>query len=370
MHDCIIIGGGLIGMLTARELAMAGRQVLLIEQGQTGRESSWAGGGIISPLYPWRYHASITALASWSQRHYPALADALQAEGGIDPEYIKSGLLIIEPEDIEYAMEWAGSAQQILQKIDQSAARNCEPALKTEFHFAAWMPEVAQIRNPRLAKSAYHSIHNRVEIRQQTQVTGFLTHGDQIRGVSTASENIPSACVIVCAGAWTGNLLQEFIPPPKIEPVLGQMILFRTDPGTISRIVLHQDRYVIPRRDGRVLVGSTLEYRGFDKSTSTEAKNSLTSFALKHFPQLSQYEMEHHWAGLRPGSPQGIPYIGPVPGVEGLYLNAGHFRNGVVLGPASARLMADLVLGREPIVPPVPYAIDAPRDKAARPRLS
>ncbi len=369
MHDCIIIGGGLIGMLTARELAMAGRQVLLIEQGQTGRESSWAGGGIISPLYPWRYPASITALASWSQRHYPALSDALQAEGGIDPEYIRSGMLIIEPEDIEHATEWADSTRQTLHKIDQNAARDCEPALKKEVHFAAWMPEVAQIRNPRLAKSVYQSIHHRVTIRQHTQVTGFLTHGDRIGGVTTSSENIPSECVIVCAGAWTGKLLHEFIPPPKIEPVLGQMILFRTDPGTLSRIVLHQDRYVIPRRDGRVLVGSTLEYRGFDKSISAEARRSLTHYALDHFPQLSQFEIEHHWAGLRPGSPQGIPYIGPVPGMEGLYVNAGHFRNGVVLGPASARLMADLVLEREPIVAPTPYAIDAPRNKAARPGL-
>jgi glycine oxidase len=361
MHDCIIIGGGLIGMLTARELAIAGRQVLLIEQGRIGRESSWAGGGIISPLYPWRYPTSITALASWGQRHYPALAKALREESGIDPEYIRSGLLIIEPDDMPDALDWTTSAHQSLHKIDREAIRFCEPELRTKAHQAAWMPEVAQIRNPRLVKAAFKAIQDRVEIRQQIRVTGLLTHGGRIRGVATAAGELTSECIIVCAGAWAGELLRHVVPPPAIEPVLGQMILFRANPGAISHIVLHEDRYVIPRRDGRVLVGSTLEHRGFDKSTTTSARKALTSYALDHFPLLAACAIEHHWAGLRPGSPQGIPYIGSVPGIAGLFVNAGHFRNGVVLGPASARLMSDIVLDRAPILSPAPYALDTPR---------
>jgi glycine oxidase len=118
-------------------------------------------------------------------------------------------------------------------------------------------------------------------------------------------------------------------------------------------------------RDGRIVVGSTLEYRGFDKQTTEQAKQELEAFALAHFPSLQEARIEHHWAGLRPGSPNGIPYIGQVPGIDGLYLNAGHFRNGVVLGPASARLMADIVLQRPTILDPTPYAIDAKREIAA-----
>jgi glycine oxidase len=361
MHDCIIIGGGLIGMLTARELAIAGRQVLLLEQGEVGRESSWAGGGIISPLYPWRYPGSITELAGWGQRHYPDLADALHAESGIDPEHTRNGLLVIEPEDIKDAIDWARSSHQILHKIDQTTILECEPTLRTEALQAAWMPEIAQIRNPRLVKAAFKAIRERVEIRQHTQVSGFITGGDRIRGVTTSSGNHLSECVIVCAGAWAGTLLNDYLPRPDIQPVLGQMILFRASPDAIKRIVLHQDRYVIPRRDGRVLVGSTVEYRGFDKTTTEDAKRTLKHYALDHFPMLAEAEIEHHWAGLRPGSPHGIPYIGPVPGINGLYLNAGHFRNGVVLGPASARLMSDIVLGRTPILSPTPYALDADR---------
>jgi glycine oxidase len=362
MYESIIIGGGLIGLLTARELAIAGKKVLLIEQGEVGRESSWAGGGIISPLYPWRYPGSITELARWGQHHYPDLADALRNESGIDPEYTRNGLLVIEPDDVQLAIDWASSSHQILHKIDQATIRDHEPALATEALEAAWMPDIAQIRNPRLVKAAFKAIRDRVECRQHTQVTGFIMRGNHIDGVTTSSDRFLSECVVVCAGAWAGKLLNDFLPRPDIKPVLGQMILFRAPPDTVSRIVLHRDRYVIPRRDGRVLVGSTVEYRGFDKTTTAVAKRTLQHYALDHFPVLSEAIIEHHWAGLRPGSPHGIPYIGPVPGIQGLYLNAGHFRNGVVLGPASARLMSDIVLGREPILPPTPYGLDASRD--------
>ena len=220
---------------------------------------------------------------------------------------------------------------------------------------------VAQLRNPRLVKACRGAIEGRVTIHEQTTVTRLLTQSGRIQGVDTTSGRFSAPNVIVCTGAWTGKLLQPYIASPEIEPVLGQMILFRSQPGAISRIVLRQDRYVIPRRDGRVLVGSTLEHRGYDKQTTESAKAALKAYAIDHFPVLQQAEIEHHWAGLRPGSPKGIPYIGPVPGVEGLYLNAGHFRNGVVLGPASARLISDIALDLTPILPPSLYALDAPR---------
>ncbi|MES9837955.1 MAG: glycine oxidase ThiO [Candidatus Thiodiazotropha sp.] len=361
MTDCLIVGGGIIGMLTAAELHAAGMAVTLIDKGNTGRESSWAGGGIISPLYPWRYDDAVTRLAGWSQARYPALAETLIAAGGPDPEYSKNGLLILAPGDTSTALEWAGRFGQSLQPLDQDAISACEPNLDSAAEEAVWLPEVAQIRNPRLAKSLTHTIRNKIEILEQTEATQLLIEQDRIRGVGTNAGPIPVERVIICAGAWSATLLGGIVPPPAIEPVLGQMIIFRHRPGDISRIVLHNDRYLIPRRDGRILIGSTLEHRGFDKTTTDEAKQALKAFAFAHFPSLQTAEVEHHWAGLRPGSPSGIPYIGPVTEVDGLYINAGHFRNGVVLGPASARLMADLVLGRQAILDPGAYAIDAER---------
>ncbi|MET0069076.1 MAG: glycine oxidase ThiO [Candidatus Thiodiazotropha sp.] len=361
MTDCLIVGGGIIGMLTAAELHAAGMAVTLIDKGNTGRESSWAGGGIISPLYPWRYDDAITRLAGWSQTRYPALAETLIAAGGTDPEYCKNGLLILEPGDTPSALEWAGRFGQSLQPLDRDAISAIEPRLDTAAAEAVWLPEVAQIRNPRLTKSLAHAIRGKIEILEQTEATELLIDQGRVRGVGTNTGPIPAQRVIICAGAWSGTLLGGIVPSPTIEPVLGQMIIFRHRPGDISRIVLHNDRYVIPRRDGRILIGSTLEHRGFDKTTTEEAKQALKAFALAHFPGLQTAEIEHHWAGLRPGSPGGIPYIGPVAEVDGLYINAGHFRNGVVLGPASARLMADLVLGRQAILDPGTYAVDAER---------
>jgi glycine oxidase len=348
-------------MLTANELHAAGMAVTLIEKGRPGRESSWAGGGIISPLYPWRYDDAVSRLAQWSQTRYRAIAELLIEGGGPDPEYTKSGLLILEPGDMDDAVAWSARFTQPLQLIDRQGIAQCEPGLETDVASAAWLPEVAQIRNPRLTKSLYHAMARKIEIQAQTEVTELLIEQGQVRGIKTPSATLKADRVIICAGAWSGTLLENILTPPAIEPVLGQMILFRLQPGELTRIVLHNNRYLIPRRDGRVLVGSTLEYRGFDKQTTEEAKQALKTFALAHYPALSEAEIEHHWCGLRPGSPEGIPYIGPIPDIQGLYINAGHFRNGVVLGPASARLMADIVLGRDTILDPAPYAIDASR---------
>jgi glycine oxidase len=362
MTDCLIIGGGLIGMLTARELVSNGMRVTLIDQGLTGGESSWAGGGILSPLYPWRYPDSVTDLATWSQAHYALLVDNLSKEGGIDPEYTQSGLLILEPEDAGQAFDWAPKSKQPLLPMDENEIKVCEPALQPYVDSAVWLPNVAQVRNPRLIKAVRQSLYSKVEVIENNPVKIILTNNGHVIGVETKQGKIKSEKLIVCAGAWTGNLLADFAPAPKIAPILGQMILFRSKSDYISRIVLHNNRYVIPRRDGRVLVGSTLEHRGFDKTTTQSARKELKTFALKHFPQLANAEIEHHWAGLRPSSPQGIPYIGSTPNIEGLFVNAGHYRNGVVLGPASARLMSDMVLGKSPILPIEPYALDANRD--------
>lgn len=355
--DCIVVGGGLIGMLSARELALAGLSVILLERGHTGRESSWAGGGILSPLYPWRYSAAVSRLARWGQDFYPGFCAELAAETGIDPQWTPSGLLIPELEERVAAEEWASRWGARLELPDAGALREIAPEMAPGLADGGiWLPRVAQVRNPRLAAALRSSLEQLgVEIRENHEVKALRTSAGKVRGVSTANEEFTADRVVVAGGAWSAGILDELGWRPAIEPVRGQMLLFRAVPGVVTRILLYKDRYVIPRRDGRVLVGSTLERGGFEKLTTPEAREALRHAALELVPTLADYPIEHHWAGLRPGSPDGVPFIGELPGIEGLYINAGHFRNGVVLGPASCRLLGDIVLKRKEIVPPEAY---------------
>jgi glycine oxidase len=364
MYDCIIIGGGLIGMLSALELDQAGLRVCLLERQECGQESTWAGGGIVSPLYPWRYSAPVTALARWSQAHYSALCDTLNAATGSDPEYTRSGMLILEDSERTTALEWAQQYDMTLQVLDTiTAIRACEPLLNSTIlsQSALWLPTIAQMRNPRLSRAlrTYITHHARIHVHEHTAVTEICIHDKRVSGVRSVSKKINAAVVVVAAGAWSASL--PLPHPPPITPVRGQMLAFKTAPGLLQRIVLSNRRYVIPRRDGHILAGSTLEHSGFAKHTTEQGFAALHHFATELIPALKNAEIVRHWAGLRPGSPDGVPYIGVHPEVAGLYFNSGHFRNGVVLGLASARLLADLISAAPPLLDPRPYALDTPR---------
>ncbi len=362
MNRFIIVGGGVIGMLTALELVRAGQAVTLFERADTGRESSWAGGGIVSPLFPWRYLDSVTRLASWSQAAYPDFCSQLFQDTGIDPQYTECGLILVAPDEIVQAQQWARQHRRVLQAIDRAEFGRLEPRAADPADQAIWMPQVGQVRNPRMVRALRRRLQQLgVEIRTGVTIKGLLCRGDQCDGVRSADGVHHADAVIVCAGAWSGDLLGELPSPPAIHPVRGQMLLFRAEPGTVSRMVLEANRYVIPRRDGRTLFGSTIEEAGFDKQTTVAAREELYRIATTRFPVLGECEVEAHWAGLRPSSPAGVPYIGRHPRIDRLFINAGHFRNGIVLGPASARLAADLVLGRRPIVAPEPYGWTAAR---------
>jgi glycine oxidase len=347
--------------MTARELAIAGAAVELVEMGETGREASWAGGGILSPLYPWRSDDAITALVTWSQAIYPDLCRTLLEETGVDPEHDRCGMLVLDPEDHDQAQDWAAVNQVAIDALDRAEIDTREPGLAPDATDALWLPEIAQIRNPRLVKALRHAIEKRVRIREREEVLELKVADGRVQGVRTTAGSIEADCIVVCTGAWTADLLEKLGRRPAIRPVRGQMILFAAAPGQVRHINLFRERYVIPRRDGRVLIGSTIEEAGFAKHTTAEAKEILYQIAVDMFPLLKRTPVEDHWAGLRPSSPKGIPYIGPYPGVDGLFVNAGHFRNGLVTGPASARLLADQVLGRDPILPIAPYGLDADR---------
>jgi len=358
MSDCLIIGGGIIGLLSARLLNEAGLDVQIIDKGEPGRESSWAGGGILSPLYPWRYPDPINQLAAWSQQRYPALLQSLLDETGIDPELEPSGMLFLDDgEDYQgWAAKWAVECQEIEGREELAGL---EPNLAAEYTRGLLLPAVNHVRNPRLLKAMLASLRKRgVKIQANVAAKKLLIEQNRVVGVATPEGEIRADKVLVAAGSWSAGLMDELCgPPPKIQPVKGQMLLYRAEPGVLKHILMNEGHYLIPRRDGRILVGSSMEYTGFDKSTTPQVRDELSTVATGLIPALAEYPIEKHWAGLRPGSPEGIPYIGACPDVDGLFVNAGHFRNGVVMGLAAAYLGADLMLNRDPIVNPLPYQV-------------
>ncbi|SFH96311.1 glycine oxidase [Pseudomonas guineae] len=356
--DVLVVGGGVIGLLSAMQLAVTGKVVGLVEAREAGRESSWAGGGIVSPLYPWRYSPAVTALAHWSQDFYPRLAEQLLAQTQIDPEVYVTGLYWLDLDDDADALAWAKREGRALRSVDMAAVQRAVPALAAGFGRALQMADVANVRNPRLVKALRAALQQmpNVTVHEQCAVSGFILDGGRITGVQTAQGDMQADQVVLAAGAWSGELMKTLGIELPVVPVKGQMILYKCAEDFLPAMVLANGRYAIPRRDGHILIGSTLEHAAFDKTTTEEALLSLKASAVELLPALADAEVVGHWAGLRPGSPEGIPYIGPVPGHEGLWLNCGHYRNGLVLAPASCQLLADLMLGREPIVDPAPYA--------------
>jgi len=346
MVDCIIVGGGLIGMLSARELKKHGLDVLVLEKGELGKESSWAGGGILSPLHPWRYSDKVNELASTGHKVYPQLAQELHQESGIDPEYLRSGLLVLGSQEQQLAIDWASRWSVNLSVIEGEAGlQQICPGLSGNYDTAFYLPEVAQMRNPRLVKSARGSLDTLgINYQEHAQVTSLLVENGKAKGVVVNGKERHAGNVLIAGGAWSAELLKPYQNVPDISPVKGQMILFKGSKNRLKRILLAENRYLIPRKDGRILCGSTLEHTGFEKQISEQVKAELTASAIDIFPELVDMEIEHHWAGLRPGSPNGDPYIGRQKEIEGLYINAGHYRNGVILGIGSAQRIAELII--------------------------
>ncbi len=195
-----------------------------------------------------------------------------------------------------------------------------------------------------------------VQVLEHCAVSSFLLNGGRVTGVMTTAGSIQADHVVLAAGAWSGELLAPLGIHLPVEPVKGQMILYKCAEDFLPAMVLAKGRYAIPRKDGHILVGSTLEHVGFDKTPTEEALVSLKASAEELLPALADAEVVGHWAGLRPGSPEGIPFIGEVPQYPGLWLNCGHYRNGLVLAPASCELLKNLMLGETPIVDPAPYS--------------
>lgn len=339
--DFLIVGGGAVGLTSAIALLQAGYKVTLVERGQVGQEASWAGGGILSPLCSWNYQESVTRLAHRGMEMFAEAAESLHQITGINPEYQRSGMLVLPPFEKAQAQQWCGQHQFAAQPV------NVSDYLPIENQTGLLLPEVAHVRNPRLIAA----LRKRVEmlggvILEQHEVQSFQCETGRITALKTTQGKLCAEAYVVTAGAWSKQLLGEYALQLDIRPIRGQILLFKFDSPPFQPILLKKDLYIIPRRDGHVLVGSTLEDVGFDKSTTIEARDSLLLRVREVFPEWRNVEPIKQWSGFRPGSPDNIPTIGRHPNIDNLYLNSGHYRYGVTMSLASAELLLNEIVGK------------------------
>lgn len=338
--DVLIIGAGIIGLSSALGLLQRGAKVTLLERGAAGGESSWAGGGILSPLCPWDYSDAVTRLTARGAALFPAWAEALHVATGMDPEYVVSGMLIFPPCDEYAAQQWCTAHGARLERMKD----------------ALLMPDVAQVRNPRLVQALRKQVENLGgRIVEQCAVHELLTEQGHVAGLTTSVGAFSAQSYVVTAGAWSKEVLGQHALQLDIKPMRGQMLLFKLPEPPLPHIVLQGDMYMIPRRDGHLLVGSTLEDVGFDKSTTQIAAISLRQRAAVVLPQLRDMPLMQQWAGLRPASPHNIPIIARHPQLENLYINSGHFRYGVTMAPASVEILLNTMTGEPQALDVTPY---------------
>lgn len=329
--DFIVVGGGALGLATAEALRMQGAEVAVLEQGEVGHESSWAGGGILSPLCPWDYPEEVTRLAMRGAAKFSDWVGLLHAETGIDPQYIRCGMQVLQPFDSNKARQWCND-----HRVTWEGSGG-----------GMFLPEVAQVRNPRLMQALHARVRQLgISIEAQCEVREVLVERDHVSYLETSRGRFVADRYIVAAGAWSNRLLGSNALSREIKPVRGQMLLFKFDEPPLPHIVLQGDLYLIPRQDGHLLVGSTLEDVGFDKSVTQSAREDLHQRAQAILPSLRNKSVVKQWSGLRPASPGNLPAIGQHPVLQNLYLNSGHFRYGVTMAPASVEILLNELHGR------------------------
>jgi glycine oxidase len=368
--DFVILGGGVIGLTTAYHLARRNARVLVLDQGDPGREASWAGAGMIPAApSPDRARTPYQRLLALSNSLFPRLSEELRELTAADNGYVARGSIEILDSEEEMLAHWRDEGIDF-EELRGPTLHDFEPALSRELAKAFFLPGSAQVRNPRHLKALQAACARfDVGLLPSCPATGFERRGNRVTAVQTPGGPIPAGAFLVAAGPWTDGLLAPLGCRLGVRPVRGQIVLLNARPALLTRAVVRQVKhYLVPRPDGRVLVGATEEEGGFDKRTTAGAVAGLLDFACGLVPELAGAQVERCWAGLRPGSPDGLPFLGAVPGFDNLFVAAGHFRAGIQLSAATGVVMSDLLLGRTPAVPLHAFRPDrTPATPAPRP---
>ncbi len=344
--DVLIVGGGIIGLSLSIALRKRGASVLLVERGEPGREASHAAGGMLVDC-PLETQAALLPLATASARIYPEFAYELEVESGVKVDLRDQGAIVFPRE--EHVREWEKGLYECAVPAPKLA--RLEPALAVPNRPAFHLKERSV--DPRaLTAAALKAAKNRgVDFSSGDEVTSVNLADGRVTGVTTVKTTLHGGKVVNCAGAWSGQIGPHAFP---VRPVKGQMLCLASPSRELLKHVIRSPEvYLIPRSDGRILAGATVEEAGFDKRTDSATMQRFHCAAIALVPELRNAKILEDWAGLRPGTPDALPILGAT-SIAGYYVATGHFRDGILLAPITAQVMADVITGKE-----LAYDLDA-----------
>ncbi len=359
-HDVVVIGGGVQGCAVAWRLARAGKDVLVLERSIPGAEASSAAGGILSPGVEAVEPGPFYELCRASLARYRTFAHDLVAETGLDVGYRDGGTLEVALDD-DHAQLLAARAERLerhrmpAEILDDAAARRLEPGLSPQTRGALFFPDEASIDPRLLSRALYLAAHGAGARFRPGQVHRIVQEGGRAVGVDHESGRIASDAVVLAAGAWSALVEGSGLRPTHVRPVRGQIALLDTRPRLLSRVVFSGKGYVVPRADGRVLCGSTMEEVGFERAVTAGGIHDVLELAIEIAPQLARAPILDTWSSFRPASPDGWPILGAA-AIPGLWYATGHTRNGILLTPITADAISAAVLGNAPPVDLAPFS--------------
>ncbi|HET6670026.1 MAG TPA: glycine oxidase ThiO [Pyrinomonadaceae bacterium] len=349
--DVVVIGGGVIGLSVARALAQKRvGTVLILERGQLGREASFAAAGMLAPQAEANSDDAFFRLCCRSRDLYPTFAAHLLEETGIDVELDRTGTLYCalnehDHAEIDKRFAWQHRVGLSVEQLTPGEARQLEPNLAHNLLGALKFPLDSQVENRRLL-SALIAANEKlgVKYRANTTVESLRVERGVVAGVTTSAGFLSTRNVVCASGAWTSLIkIENAEPQIRIEPVRGQMLCFDAKPALARHVIYSPRGYLVPRRDGRLLAGSTTEQAGFAKVVTTQGRESIRSHAVEIVPGIATLPLVDSWAGLRPRAPDNLPVLGKSSETDGLFFAAGHYRNGILLAPLTGELLAGLI---------------------------
>lgn len=353
-NDVIVIGAGVVGLSTARALAGRGVRVLVVERRRVGAEASSAAAGMLSPQAESASDSPLLDLGLRARDHVEALVPILERETGISLDYSSRGLIEVafsegQAGELQARLAWQRARNLAVEPLSADDLRQAEPNLSSAARFGLFVPGDHRIDNVRLTRAlAASAVARGAALLSGRPVLSLLVEGGRVQGVRAGSERHRAPVVVNAAGAWAGLLGGDPAPPP-VEPVRGQIVAFDVAPPALRHVVVSARGYLVPRGDGRILAGSTSERAGFDKSVTAAGLRGVLDAAIEIAPFVADVPVADTWAGLRPGTPDGLPILGPG-ALPGLIHAAGLFRNGILLGPLVGEIAADLATGRAPSI--------------------